>query len=189
MGDMKQRGVAVRVAVINATVRQVAALGPEAVTIAGIAADADVHPTSIYRRWKTVDAVIIDALSEFTDSGLDIPDTGSVRTDFLEFAIHLRDWLATPLGLALSRTGVMSTNDEQVLMARKLFWRSRFDAAGEMIRRGIERGELARDLDPDTVLAALVSPIRLAAVSQHTEPAVDIEKLVDLVVGPHPRRR
>ena len=185
---MKQRGVAVRVAVINATIRQVAALGPEAVTIAAIAADADVHPTSIYRRWKTVDAVIVDALSEFTESGLVIPDTGSVRADLLEFAINLRDWLATPLGLALSRTGVMSTNDEKVLMARKQFWRKRFDAAGEMIRRAIERGELGPDIDADTVLAALVSPIRLAAVSQHSEPAFDIEKLVDLVVGPQSRR-
>ncbi|OYD61302.1 TetR-like C-terminal domain-containing protein [Rhodococcus sp. OK302] len=180
---MKQRGVAVRVAVINATVRQVAALGPESVTIAAIAADADVHPTSIYRRWKTVDAVIIDALNEFTASGLTIPDTGSIRTDLLEFATHLQDWLATPLGLALSRTGVMPTNDEQVLASRKAFWRNRFDAAGEMIRRGIERGEIAQDIDADTVLAALVSPVRLAAISQHTEPPLNIEKIVDLVIG------
>lgn len=171
-----------RVAVVEATLRQVAALGPESVTVAAVAADAGVHPTSIYRRWGSLDALIVDALTESTMSAIAIPDTGSARADLLEFAAGLRDWLATPLGLALARTGVMPTSDEKVLAARRAFWRHRFDAAGEMIRRGIDRGEIAPGTDPDTVLAALVSPIRLAAISQHTEPGVDIEKLADLVV-------
>ena len=180
---MKQRGRAVRTAVIEATVRKVAELGPQSVTIAAIAVEADVHPTSIYRRWATVDLLVVDALREFTDAGLSIPDTGTLVGDLRTFARRLQDWLATDTGLALARTGVMPTDDAEVLAARAQFWRTRFDAAAVMINRGIERGEVPDSTDPDTVLAAIASPIRLAAISQSTEPRIDIDKLVALVVG------
>ena len=171
-----------RTAVINATVRKVAELGPESVTIAAIALEADVHPTSIYRRWASVEMLIVDALGEFAEVGISIPDTGSFRSDLLSFARQLQAWLATPTGLALARTGVMPTSDATVLAARTQFWRSRFDAAGAMIDRAIERGDIPPGTDSDTILAAVSSPIRLAAISQGTEPLIDVEKLVALVV-------
>ncbi|MEA1796899.1 TetR-like C-terminal domain-containing protein [Rhodococcus qingshengii] len=183
---MKQRGRAVRTAVIEATVRKVAELGPQSVTIAAIADEADVHPTSIYRRWATVDLLVVDALREFTNAGLSIPDTGTLFSDLLTFARSLQDWLATDTGLALARTGVMPTDDTEILAARAQFWRARFDAAAAMIHRGIERGEVPDGTDPDTVLAAIASPIRLAAISQNTEPRIDLDKLVALVVGVDP---
>jgi AcrR family transcriptional regulator len=74
-----------RQAVLAATVELLSSQGLAGATVAAVARAAGVHETSVYRRWKTRENLILDALTTELDSALPIPDTGRVREDLLRF--------------------------------------------------------------------------------------------------------
>src|ERR1700744_3952658 len=95
------RSARVREAVLEATLATLAEVGVEKLAIAEVARRADVHETSIYRRWKTRENLITDALLNYSEQHLPIPDTGSLRGDLTAFGAELATYLATPMGRAL----------------------------------------------------------------------------------------
>lgn len=67
---------------VHKAVKELIAEGPaEEVTIAMIAARAQVTPSTIYRRWNTVDQLMMDVASERFLPDAVPPDTGSFRGD------------------------------------------------------------------------------------------------------------
>ena len=52
-------------------------------SIGAIAARAGVHETSIYRRWKTKEELVVSALLERLNGVLPVPDTGSLRDELV----------------------------------------------------------------------------------------------------------
>jgi hypothetical protein len=69
----------------------------------------------------------------------------------------------------------------EVRQAGRQFWT--FALAGELIRRGISRGELPGGTDPDLVIEALIAPLylRLLVLDWPIDPAY-AERIVDLVL-------
>jgi Tetracyclin repressor-like, C-terminal domain len=55
--------------------------------------------------------------------------------------------------------------------------------AGELIRRGIDRGELPEGTDPELLIEALIAPLylRLLVLDRPIDPA-DTQRIVDLVL-------
>jgi AcrR family transcriptional regulator len=75
--------------------------GPGQVSIADVAARSGVHPTSIYRRWGTPEALALDVAVARLGVDLPMPDTGTLRGDLLAYATRAAEELNRPDGLWL----------------------------------------------------------------------------------------
>ncbi|GAB2727087.1 TetR-like C-terminal domain-containing protein [Kitasatospora kifunensis] len=180
---LRRRGERMRQAVLTATVDLLAAEGLAATTVAAVARAAGVHETSVYRRWKTRENLIFDALAAHTDETLPVPDTGSVREDLSRLADALARSLATPQGAALLQLGTV-LGEGALREGRRSYWQARMERAEALVRRGIDRGELAAETDPHLVVEAIMGPL-LARVLLTGEPLEETlaPRLVDLVLG------
>ncbi|RJQ69916.1 TetR family transcriptional regulator [Pseudonocardiaceae bacterium YIM PH 21723] len=180
MTGLGRRGVAVREAVLAAALDLMNSDGLAAASVAAIAERTGVHPTTIYRRWGTHAELIVDALSQQLDAALPLPDTGSVRSDLIEFFRSLAVYLDTPVSRSFSAAIIAPQHAE----IRGRFWATRLGRAEVLLRRGIERGELPGDADVEFLLDAVGGPLlwRLT-LRQEAVPAGYVERLVDLVLA------
>jgi len=136
------RSARIRAAVLDATIDALVARGIDRVSIADIAAQSGVHETSIYRRWGTREALIIDALFARTEHDLPIPDTGSLRGDLVAAARSLAELLSSPIGALIAAASALTVDDPDLAATRDRYWASRFAFADTVIRRAVDRGEL-----------------------------------------------
>ncbi|KOU49806.1 TetR-like C-terminal domain-containing protein [Streptomyces sp. WM6378] len=171
-----------RQTVLTAAADLLASRGLAATTVAAVARAAGVHETSVYRRWKTRENLIFDALATRSDQALPVPDTGAVRQDLTEFFTALARFLATPAGTALLHLGALHEEDA-LEEGRRSYWRARLERAESLVRRGIDRGELATDTDPHLLVEAITGPL-LARVLLTGEPLEETlaPRLVDLIL-------
>jgi AcrR family transcriptional regulator len=146
-----------RRAVLAAAVDLLSTQGLAGTTVGAVARSAGVHETSVYRRWGTRENLILDALTTELDSALPVPDTGCVRDDLLGFFSSLAGLLGTAQGRALLRLSV--ENDDTLEDRRGPYWSERLDRAVVMVRRGVDRGELAADTDPALLVEAVSGPL------------------------------
>jgi AcrR family transcriptional regulator len=80
------RSARVMAAVHQAVDAMVTECGPGGFTVADVARRADVNPTSIHRRWGSLEAVILEVeVARLTEIS-PLPDTGSLRGDLLAYA-------------------------------------------------------------------------------------------------------
>lgn len=77
--------------------------GEDAMTIAKVAARSGVHPTSLYRRWGTRDALLLDVAVNRLNAERPIPHTGALHADLLAVAQQVAAGIARPDGLAFLR--------------------------------------------------------------------------------------
>lgn len=173
------RSARVRTAVLDAALEAIAELGPGGVTISEIARRANVHATSIQRRWGTAENVMLDALLDRSQQELPIPDTGALREDLIEFASSLAAYLATPLGATLARTMAVAGDDPELSQGRQRFWQIRNEVAQVLIDRAIDRRELAATVNPALVVEILVAPLHFRALL--TRQPVDENLIVQIV--------
>jgi AcrR family transcriptional regulator len=155
------RSARVRSAVIEALFDELIESGLGGLTMDGIARRAGVNKTTLYRRWGSKEAIILDAMLERGEQLVPIPDTGSLRGDLLTVAREIAASLATPESEALVRTAAGEPSDSRVAEAARAFWRVRFKLLGEMFERAIERGEVAKGTDPKPIIEGLLGGIYL----------------------------
>ncbi|MFD7713798.1 TetR-like C-terminal domain-containing protein [Streptomyces sp. NPDC059785] len=146
-----------RTAVLTAAVEILSTRGLAGTTVAAVARAAGVHETSVYRRWKTRENLIHDALTMELDAAVPVPDTGHVREDLLGFFTALAQLLGTAQGQALLHLSI--ERDETLEDRRGPYWHDRLERGTVMVRRGIERGELAAGTDPGLLLEAVSGPL------------------------------
>lgn len=178
------RSARVREAVLKATLQAVAEHGADAVSVSGIARQAEVHETSIYRRWPTKEHLVLDALLDYSEAKLPIPDVGTLRGDLVAFATAVTAYLGSPLGQALARAMVVAGDDDTLAAGRAQFWKSRLDLASSMIERAKGRCEVPADLDAAAALELVIAPLHFRALL--TRQSVDeraIEQLVDVLLS------
>jgi AcrR family transcriptional regulator len=131
--------------------------GPGGFTVADIARRAGVNPTSIYRRWGSLEAVILDVEAARLSDISPLPDTGTLRGDLLAYARSAAADIARPGRLAFLQAliGARDLSDEQ--RATPLLHRAaQFQA---MLDRGRDRGEPA--LDVTAVVDCILAPLYL----------------------------
>ncbi|MFJ4652529.1 TetR/AcrR family transcriptional regulator [Nocardia sp. NPDC088792] len=177
------RSARVRAAVLDATLTALADNGFDQLNIAEVAARSGVHETTIYRRWKTREQLMFDALLEHSWQQLPIPDTGALRSDLITFARSMDEMVKTPLGAALSRAWTASPDNPALDESRDRFWRDRLRAASAMIDRAIARGELTAAADHQLILETVTAPVHFRAL--FTRQVIDedyLERLVDLLL-------
>lgn len=160
------RSARVRAAVHQAVTELLAEHAPEDVAIADVAQRSGVHQATIYRRWRTMTALIDDVVNAVLERGSPVPDTGSLRGDLTAFAVEAARGLGTPMGAAYVRATAHSVATAEVDPDRPE-WRNRGRDLQEMLDRAAARGEPAPDLEEllEVVLAPMYYRVLLAGRS------------------------
>jgi AcrR family transcriptional regulator len=187
----------VRSSVLAAALEELAAAGFAAFSVDGVAARAGVHKTTVYRRWRTRENLLLEAMLERGREQVPIPDTGSLRSDLLAYGRAIMASLRTPESEgAVRAVASIADPDSPIAQASRSFWAARYDLAGEIVDRAIARGEIPRDADPHVVIEAIVAPIyfRLLLRADKLDRRF-LERLADFaaaaaqVTPPRPRTR
>jgi AcrR family transcriptional regulator len=179
----------VRTAVLSATLAELVEHGVNGVSVAAVAARAGVHETSVYRRWRTREDLIVDALIDLSATEISVPDTGSSRGDLVDLARQVILYLSMPLGRAVMAIAAIAVEDESINAARANLIASRVEVMSVLIDRAIDRGELPAGTDARLALEMLVSPLHMRTFMTG-EPLTDTlpEQLADIILdGLRPR--
>jgi len=149
------RGPKVRVAVLAATLTELAERGYAALTVENVARRAGVHKTTIYRRWENRERLVVDALTNQMAEEVPTPDTGAVETDLREHARALVRWLTSPIGQAIVAVTLSdSARVPEVTEVKHRVFDDRFRRAEPVVARAIARGELPANTDPAELVKA-----------------------------------
>src|ERR1700754_2615624 len=122
-----------REAVLSAALQALEEQGYGGLTISEIARRSGVHATSIQRRWGSLENVLLDAILGFTQQELPVPNTGSLRGDFLAFGRSMQRYLATPLGETVMRIITTASNDAPLNANRAKIIKTRYDLTRSMV--------------------------------------------------------
>ena len=157
-GRGRPRSAEAEQAILNSTLRMLGTQGVAGTTIEGVAADAGVGKTTIYRRWPTKTDLIMAAISDLVPPG-DPPDTGTMAGDMAALAETQQRRLAgSGLSGIVPRVLAESMGDP---VLHEAFVDRVVNPFRELLRlfigRGIERGELRPDLEVEPLVDLLHS--------------------------------
>lgn len=181
------RSARVAAAVYEAVDTLLAEVGPGGFTVADVARRAEVNPTSIYRRWGTLEAVILDVETARLTDASPIRATGTLRGDLVAYAHAAVADIARPGGLAFLQA---------LIGAQNLSAEERFAAVSRrgaeiqaVLDRARDRGEPAHDVT--AVVDCILAPIYLRFLLGRGIDDADLEAYVDraLVAEPPLRSR
>jgi len=174
----------VRAAVLHAAFDELGEKGYDGFNMEAVARRSGVHKTTVYRRWPTRDALVVDALDSRGDRHSPISVTGSLRADLRVFAEDVFAKLSSPHGKAMLKSLVSAVDQSpEILEKVESFWRERLDAGAAVIECGIDRGELPADTDADLVIEGLLAPIYLRVLLSGQSATADfLEQLIELLL-------
>jgi AcrR family transcriptional regulator len=148
-----------RAAIFEATVAELALHGFADLSFDAIAAQAGVHKTTIYRRWRTREQLVAAAFMDAAQRRLDVADTGDIDRDARALARSVAATLAQPVVAAAVRATLSLSSQEVREEITGRFWGSREAAVGPLIERAVERGQLPAGADSSAILAAIAAPL------------------------------
>jgi AcrR family transcriptional regulator len=163
--------------------------GYRSLTIEGVATRAGVGRPTIYRRWPSKPALVVAALVDSNRIAVPAVDTGSLRQDLITVQRHQIELMDSPhnrrvtAGLVADLTAdpeLAETYVDRYLAPRRAeVW--------QILRRGVERGELAADADFAFVYDLLIGPLFMRAVvwGQPLAPEA-AERTVDVILAAFP---
>ncbi|MFK4145020.1 TetR/AcrR family transcriptional regulator C-terminal ligand-binding domain-containing protein [Streptomyces sp. NPDC004065] len=129
----------------DAVLEQIRSCGYDAVTMEGVAASTRCSKSTLYRQWKTKPQFVVAALRANRRSRFAGIDTGSLAEDLRQAARAAGEWSAKDTGL-LQALGHAVTQDPELRRAlRETLVEPEIAALREILRRGVERGEVAAD--------------------------------------------
>jgi AcrR family transcriptional regulator len=152
----------VRAAVLHAAFDELGEKGYDGFSMEAVARRSGVHKTTVYRRWPTREALVMDALDSRSDRYSPISGTGSLRTDLRLFAEDVFAKLSSPHGKAMLKSLVVAVDQSpEILEKVRSFWRQRLDVGAALVSKAIEKGEMPANTNVDLVIEALLAPIYL----------------------------
>ncbi len=152
-GRGRRPAAEVRAQVLQAAGELLLEEGMAAFTIEKVAARAGASRMTIYKWWPSRGALALEGYFAVSEHTLEFPDTGDIRADLTAqvraFAHLLSD---TSAGRVIAELiGVAQTDPELAAAFRTHYAIPRRQLAVEAINRGIERGQLRDDIDPEVV--------------------------------------
>ena len=181
-GPGRPRSARVDEAIIEAVIELLSeGVTAEALSIEAVANRAGVGKATIYRRWVNKDALLVDAVGALKGP---LPEIGgeSVREDLLTLLrpvgrkAVLRSATVLPCLISeLKRSPKLNECYQKILEPRRELMR-------QVLRRGIDEGELRADLDIEVVMAMIVGPMVAQSVMDWN-PGLDRETLPERLVA------
>ena len=159
------RSARVRRAALDAALGLMVDEGHLALTMDAVAARAEIHKTTLYRRWGTVDALMREALEEYDDVRIQrrpLPVAGSFEGDLREVARLFGAYLSQPITQAVLRMMIAEWPKDPDLAAwAARFWSTRGAPFDVIIERAVARGELSEAIHAAELAEPLVGPMLL----------------------------
>jgi AcrR family transcriptional regulator len=173
-------------AILAATLAILQEAGYRGLTIEGVAARAQVGRPTIYRRWPSKPALVVAALVDSAQLALPAIDTGSLRRDLIAVQrrqvalMNAPDTRRITAGLVADLSADPELGEiyvNQYLAPRRaLVW--------QVLQRGVDRGELAADVDMAFVYDLLIGPLFMRAVVWGQPlPADAAEQTVEVILA------
>jgi AcrR family transcriptional regulator len=154
------RSARVREAILAAAFSELIDSGHAALSVEAVATRAGVNKTTIYRRWPTLDDLLIDALTTWSLETIPIPDTGSIDTDLLALGRELADLLNGGVGRQVATfvltAGLRSAQHRE---ATRRYFDHQAVRAIPTVDRAIDRGELPADTDANALFTTFRAPL------------------------------
>ncbi|MFB7944247.1 TetR/AcrR family transcriptional regulator [Kitasatospora phosalacinea] len=175
------RSARVCAAVHRAVTELIAEGGADQLSIPAVATRAGVNPTSVYRRWGDLNGLLADVTATRLAPEDPPPDTGSLRTDLLQWAERTRAAITTPEVQALLRHAVGQSATCPGPTPRMA---AREQQLATILTRAAERGEPSPTLGQG--LDHLLAPLYFRVILNlgPIEPA-DARRLVDDLLRHH----
>jgi AcrR family transcriptional regulator len=143
-------------AILDAALEVLAQVGPARFTVDEVAARSGYSKATIYRRWRSRGALLLDTGQQRLCLRVADPDTGSVRDDLVamlgELTQMMRGTLAGKVMPAVVAEAAVNSEMREVLAE---FVHDRRWPTVTAISRGVARGELPEECDVDLVLDLL----------------------------------
>jgi AcrR family transcriptional regulator len=148
-------------AILEATLELIAEAGVHDFRTEDVAARAGVGKGAIYRRYRSKDDLVTAAVATLVGEQIAVPDTGSTRADLVALMEEAVELYSGSLAgrLMPNLVGAMARKPELARAVREGFLAGRRAALADVIRRGVERGELRPDLDLELALDVLGGPL------------------------------
>ena len=143
-----------RRAALDAVLDLIVERGINGVTTNAVAERARISKATMYRRWRSKDALVAEAIGTLVDREIVIPDTGTLEGDVRELLAEAVSLYSTPRAAALIPELVagMARDGELAEAVRSSFLAGRRAALALTLQRAAARRELRADIDHDLCL-------------------------------------
>lgn len=147
-------------AILAASLALIREVGFDALAMDAIAARAGVGKATVYRRWKSKELLVVEAIGRIVRAVPD-PDTGVTRGDLMALMRSTLRMYADPATSALlsGLVAAMARSEPIARAVRTGFVGMRREALRRVLRRAVERGELGPDTDLELALDLLSGPL------------------------------
>jgi AcrR family transcriptional regulator len=164
----RPRSEQARTAVLRATSELLQEVGLRAMTTDEIASRSGVSKATIYKWWSNKYAVAVEAFLSDMDAESPDPDTGSAHEDFRVALRGLVHFYASSSGRVFAQLVGEAQFDPQVAEElRDRLVGSRRKLVRAIWDRGVARGELRRDVDPEIAIDLIFGPAMYRLVAGH----------------------
>lgn len=154
------RSARIHAAILAATVEELINRGFAGMSVEAVAARAGVNKTTVYRRWPTLDDLLVDALTHWSLKALPVPDTGSIETDLLALGRELADVLSEGAGRQIAAFVLTAgLRSGRLSEATRRYFDNQALRAIPTVTRAIARGELPPTCDANALLATFRAPL------------------------------
>lgn len=152
----------------DATLALLAEGGHAECTFQNVAKKAGIERSTLYRRYPSRWAMLVEAWATRFASDLNIEPTDSFAADLRAHLQRVAQTLNSPLGMAMVAAGAVARLDPDARATAGGFWKSRLAQQEPFVAAAIARGELPPDVDREALFAAADGPLyfRLLIVGQ-----------------------
>jgi AcrR family transcriptional regulator len=164
----RQRCVQTQEAILAATIALLKEKPLREVTSDAIAQRAEVSKATIYKWWPNKSLVALDAFLAHMQSEVETPDTDCAEQDFVEQLKSLLRFFASPYGRIYAQFLTEGQSNPVFLeQFREQFIKIRRDEVRVMWQRGVDRGEIRREVDGDIVLDLIYGAVIFRLLTGH----------------------
>ena len=170
-------------AILQATLKLLTDQGYAGMSVEGVASEAGVGKTTIYRRYASKEELVVAALGVLKDDLGPPPDTGSGRTDIVEMIVQTQVTVERGQGFAMLGALLVEErrNPELLELFRERIMRPRRDDVIMVLRRGVDRGEIRADIDLEVAVHAMVGAVFMRHILGVPESRKRVEETVDTI--------
>jgi len=181
----RRRSVEAEAAILKATLYLLERQPLRKVTADAIARRAGVSKATIYKWWPNKSLVALDAYLTGMTEQVIMPDTGSAQLDFTRQLKSVMAFYTSPLGRLFCQFLAEGQSDPVFLaLFRERFLYARRTAARVMWQRGVDRGEIRREIDGEIALDLIYGPMIFRLLAGHGSLAeCESEAVVAAVFG------
>jgi AcrR family transcriptional regulator len=177
------RGEPVVKEVLAATLEEIGRVGYRALRIEDVAARANVHKTTVYRRWPTKQDLVRETMLATIEEQIPPPNTGSLRGDLLQVANQMVGFFTSVNGEALVRMMMTERAEDDLRKITDSLRSAKEAVPRQIVDQATLRGELREGVDFDMLMTTMVGSLHHSIFAMSRKPSkAGVEALVDLLL-------